>query len=101
MGCRVQRSGTLEASFGLMEIGGGGRLRLMTTIHAPLKDVSSSDNAAPFEDVLRQAYEKAIAYLAGLDTAAVGATADLSTLRRQLGRPLAEQGIAAEQVRCV
>jgi glutamate/tyrosine decarboxylase-like PLP-dependent enzyme len=69
----------------------------MTTIHAPLKEVSPA-KSAPVENVLRQAYEKAIAYLGSLDTAPAGATADLSTLRRQLGRPLAEQGISAEQV---
>ena len=69
----------------------------MTTTHAPSKEVSSA-YAAPFEDVLRQAYEKAIAYLASLDSAPAGAMADLSTLRRQLGRPLAEQGLAPEQV---
>ncbi len=68
----------------------------MTTSHAPLQAVSPS-SAAPYEDVLRQAYEKAIAYLASLENAPVGATADLSTLRERLGRPLAEQGIAAEQ----
>jgi glutamate/tyrosine decarboxylase-like PLP-dependent enzyme len=67
------------------------------TTHAPLKEVSPRD-AAPYEDVLHQAYEKAIAYLASLDTAPVATTADLKTLRRQLGRPLAEQGLAAEQV---
>ena len=66
----------------------------MTTIPAPLKET----NAAQYEEVLRQAYEKAVAYLASLDTAPVAATADLQTLRRQLGRPLEERGIAAEQV---
>jgi glutamate/tyrosine decarboxylase-like PLP-dependent enzyme len=66
----------------------------MTTIPAPLKEA----NPAQYEEVLRQAYEKAIAFLASLDTAPVAATADLETLRRQLGRPLGEQGIAAEQV---
>lgn len=51
-----------------------------------------------YEDVLRQAYEQAITYLAGLDTAPAGATANVHALRRQLGRPLEEQGVAAEQV---
>jgi len=66
----------------------------MTTTAAPLKEA----NTTQYEEVLRQAYRKAIAYLAGLDTAPVAATADLQTLRRQLGRPLEERGIAAEQV---
>ena len=66
----------------------------MTTIPAPVKET----DPAQYEEVLRQAYEKAIAYLASLDTAPVAATADLQTLRRQLGRPLEERGIAAEQV---
>jgi glutamate/tyrosine decarboxylase-like PLP-dependent enzyme len=66
----------------------------MTTIPVPLKET----NTAQYEEVLRQAYEKAIAYLASLDRAPVAATADLATLRRQLGRPLEERGIAAEQV---
>src|ERR1700734_2354656 len=51
-----------------------------------------------YEEVLHQAYERAIAYLAGLDSAPAGATAGLHALRRQLGRPLEEQGVAAEQV---
>jgi glutamate/tyrosine decarboxylase-like PLP-dependent enzyme len=66
----------------------------MTTTPAPLKET----NTAQYEEVLRRAYEQAIAYLASLDTAPVAATADLQTLRRQLGRPLEERGIAAEQV---
>jgi glutamate/tyrosine decarboxylase-like PLP-dependent enzyme len=53
---------------------------------------------APNQEVLRRACEKAIAYLAKLDSASVAATADLKTLRERLARPLGEQGIAAEQV---
>lgn len=52
----------------------------------------------PNEEVLRQACEKAIAYLAKLDAAPVAATVDRTTLRARLDRPLGEQGIAAEQV---
>ena len=38
------------------------------------------------------------AYLAELATRPVGATTDLETMRRRLGRPLGEQGVAAEVV---
>lgn len=51
-----------------------------------------------YEDVLHQACETAIAYLAKLDSASVGPTADLKTLRERLGRPLSDAGVAAEQV---
>jgi hypothetical protein len=51
-----------------------------------------------YEDVLHLAYEQAIAYLAGLDSEPAAATADVHALRRQLGRPLEERGVAAEQV---
>src|ERR1700728_513255 len=51
-----------------------------------------------YQAVLHQACETAIAYLANLDTAPVAATADLKTLRERLGKPLRDQGLAAEQV---
>jgi len=51
-----------------------------------------------YEDVLHQACETAIAYLAKLDSASVGPTADLKTLRERLGRPLGDAGVPADQV---
>jgi len=69
----------------------------MTTTRAPLSDVPTRTPAL-FEEALRQAYDNAVAYLGGLGGRPVAATADRKTLRERLGRPLAEQGTAAEQV---
>ncbi len=69
----------------------------MTTGHAPSHDLPTI-TPAPFEEVLHQAYASAVAYLGGLDERPVAATADRTTLRERLGRPLGEKGTAAEQV---
>ncbi|HEX4309395.1 MAG TPA: aminotransferase class V-fold PLP-dependent enzyme [Acidobacteriaceae bacterium] len=51
-----------------------------------------------YQDVLHQACETAIAYLAQLDSAPVAATADLNTLRARLGKHLGNQSVPPEQV---
>jgi glutamate/tyrosine decarboxylase-like PLP-dependent enzyme len=67
------------------------------TLHEIRHAVLSSKKEI-YEDVLHQACETAIAYLAKLDSASVGPTADLKTLRERLGRPLGDAGVPAEQV---
>ena len=47
---------------------------------------------------LRTAYEKALAYLEGLDSAPVAASLDSSTLRARLRRPLPRNGLPARGV---
>jgi glutamate/tyrosine decarboxylase-like PLP-dependent enzyme len=47
---------------------------------------------------LERALEHSLDYLDTLDQAPVGATADVHTLRRQLQKPLNEEGLPAEQV---
>ena len=47
---------------------------------------------------LNFALEQALSYLEGLDKNPVGTTADYAQLRRQLGRPLADEGTAPETV---
>jgi glutamate/tyrosine decarboxylase-like PLP-dependent enzyme len=54
----------------------------------------SSDFTPPLDAAIRHA----LAHLATIDTAPVGARADAATLRRRLDRPLTEQGTPATQV---
>jgi hypothetical protein len=68
---------------------------MASTVKTPAVFPAQKD---PCQDVLHQACETAIAYLAKLDSAPVAATADLKTLRERLGKPLGNQGVAAEQV---
>ena len=49
-------------------------------------------------DVLRRAASHSTAYLDALEDSRVGVTASAADLRRQLGRPLGETGVPAEQV---
>jgi glutamate/tyrosine decarboxylase-like PLP-dependent enzyme len=56
---------------------------------------------APIPDqhrALRLAFEHALRFLDSLPQRPTGATADRPTLRRQLGRPLPDQGVSAETV---
>jgi hypothetical protein len=53
-----------------------------------------SEDRRTLEVTLRHAQ----AYLAELGASPVGATADLETLRRRLGKPLAEHGVAPDAV---
>jgi glutamate/tyrosine decarboxylase-like PLP-dependent enzyme len=69
----------------------------MATTHEIRHEVLSSKKEI-YEDVLHRACETAIAYLAGLDSASVGPTSDLKTLRERLGRPLGDASVPAEQV---
>ncbi len=52
----------------------------------------------PFRKSLEVAIENAFAYLENLDRSPVAATADLHTLRSQLAKPLANEGLPPEQV---
>src|SRR3982750_4963951 len=54
------------------------------------------DTQSPREPLAR-AMTHALAYLDKLDTASVSATAPLGQLRSRLGRPLAEDGVAASR----
>lgn len=47
---------------------------------------------------LQRAYKHAIDFLDGLETAPVGATADLETLRARLGKPLADDPLPPDRV---
>jgi hypothetical protein len=49
-------------------------------------------------ETLGAVLEHALSHIENLDNSPVAATADLSTLRRRLGKPLAAEGIPAEQV---
>jgi glutamate/tyrosine decarboxylase-like PLP-dependent enzyme len=69
----------------------------MATTNESIPEVLSA-TTEPYEDLLRQACETALAFLAKLDSASVATTADLSTLRARLGRPLSDEGVAADQV---
>jgi glutamate/tyrosine decarboxylase-like PLP-dependent enzyme len=51
-----------------------------------------------FRKPLESAARLALSYLDGLDDRPVGAAADLATLRRRLGEPLAREGKPADQV---
>jgi glutamate/tyrosine decarboxylase-like PLP-dependent enzyme len=51
-----------------------------------------------FRQALDTACNRAISYLENLDQTSVAATADVATLRSQLVKPLAREGIAPEQV---
>jgi glutamate/tyrosine decarboxylase-like PLP-dependent enzyme len=53
---------------------------------------------SPFRPALQQAMVHALAHLDSLDTAAVGATASLATLRERLARPLDDAGMDAATV---
>jgi glutamate/tyrosine decarboxylase-like PLP-dependent enzyme len=52
----------------------------------------------PFQPALEIALAESLKYLESLDEAPVSATVDLETLRKRLGRPLAEVGTAADAV---
>ena len=52
----------------------------------------------PSLSVLSLAQQHAFAFLNNLDKAPVGATVDVQTLRQQLNKPLADSGLAPEQV---
>jgi glutamate/tyrosine decarboxylase-like PLP-dependent enzyme len=47
---------------------------------------------------LEAAFEQSISFVNSLDRRPVGPTADLATLRRQLGKPLSDNGVPADQV---
>ncbi|HLW98356.1 MAG TPA: pyridoxal-dependent decarboxylase [Candidatus Acidoferrales bacterium] len=53
---------------------------------------------AHFRKTLEMAFHKSISYLETSNCGSVAATANLSTLRRQLAKPLADQGVSPEQV---
>ena len=53
---------------------------------------------SPFRDSLAAALEHSLSHLESLDRAPVQATASLETLRSRLGRELADEGMAPEQV---
>jgi glutamate/tyrosine decarboxylase-like PLP-dependent enzyme len=53
---------------------------------------------SPFDRVLHQSCEAALAHLGSLDDAPVAATVDLETLRSRLSRQLTRQGLTPEQV---
>jgi hypothetical protein len=55
-------------------------------------------SASGFRPALELALEQALKYLENLDETPVSARADLATLRQRMANPLAEEGIAAEQV---
>ena len=54
----------------------------------------SSEFSSPLDAAIRHA----LAHLATVDTAPVGARADAATLRRRLDRPFTDQGTPATQV---
>lgn len=51
-----------------------------------------------FREPLEQAFARARSYLENLDQAPVGAAANLSTLRKRLRKPLANEGLAPDRV---
>jgi glutamate/tyrosine decarboxylase-like PLP-dependent enzyme len=51
-----------------------------------------------FRNVLDVAYQRALSHLESLDQTSVAATADLHTLRAQLFKPLAQEGVAPDKV---
>jgi len=51
-----------------------------------------------FRKSIETAFESARKYVDNLDVMSVGATADLATLRKQLSKPLTDQGMPPEQV---
>ena len=51
-----------------------------------------------FRSALEIAFDKGIFHLEHLDETSVAATADAATLRKQLDKPLANEGLPAEQV---
>jgi glutamate/tyrosine decarboxylase-like PLP-dependent enzyme len=53
---------------------------------------------AAFRQALETAQQEAVAYLEGLDSASVATTTELRTLRNRLRKPLADQGLDADQV---
>ena len=53
---------------------------------------------SPDRTALTRAAEHAFAWLDGLDTRSVATTASVADLRARLGRPLADQGVAATRV---
>ena len=63
-----------------------------------LYSVRMTRSASGFRPALELALEQALKYLENLDETPVSARADLATLRQRMANPLAEEGIAAEQV---
>src|SRR5690349_14385070 len=57
-----------------------------------------SQNSDQFIQPLTSALRHSLSHLGDLDQSRVGATADVPTLRARIDKPLAEQGIAPEQV---
>ena len=57
-----------------------------------------SATTKPYENLLRQTCEIALAWLAELDATPVAPTADVNSLRQRLGRALEEDGVPANQV---
>src|SRR5690348_12430060 len=53
---------------------------------------------AKFRKPLEAALKNSLAHLESLDRSAVAATVDIPTLRRRLGRQLADEGVPSEQV---
>ncbi len=53
---------------------------------------------SPFQGVLQSALAHSLAHLGSLDSAPVGATSTLASLRERLARPLGAQGLSAETV---
>ena len=51
-----------------------------------------------FQPALARAFEHALSYLDGLSSRPVAPTADLASVRTRLNRPLAHEGVPAEQV---
>jgi glutamate/tyrosine decarboxylase-like PLP-dependent enzyme len=51
-----------------------------------------------FREALNSAFDNAVAHLERLDQSSVAATSNAATLRSQLAKPLAEDGLPAEQV---
>src|SRR5262245_4214454 len=51
-----------------------------------------------YREPLAAAWRHALSYLQTLNESPVAATADLHTLRRRLGKPLSDEGIAPEQI---
>lgn len=53
---------------------------------------------SPFRQPLQTAFDRALSYLDNLDRHPVAATLGVGDLRRQLSKPLLDEGLAAEQV---
>ena len=51
-----------------------------------------------FRNALNIAFDRAVSHLEHLDESSVAATANAATLRKQLDKPLAEEGLPPSQV---